>query len=463
MNKAITIGIHELVVGRRLSGPIYDPKGLLLLAAGNVITGEQKEALLARNASYVVVAETDVAQCTNRVAVENEKQIAALESDLNRRIDELVAAGRLQIRNSGPAFLERVVHHGRKRHDSAHQRRSAQQHGAFSGEIDEAVESLTAGRSANCGVFDRIADVSIQMLAADLAGTLSTAVLKTQDPSLAEHSVNVALLGMSMGIEMGLDVDNVRSIGLAGLVHDIGMSKVPAEILHAPRKLSPTEFLEVQKHAIRTANYLERVQKLPSIVPLVAYQVHERPDGSGYPRGRDMQSIHPFARILHVADAYLAMTTSRPYRRPLMPYAAVMCLLRQAQENRVDPAAVRYLLHALSLFPIGSCVALTDGSIAKVIRANGAHYTTPIVLRMTDANAQPVDVNDDQHLIDLCSSPLKVSQALPTPGSDEVPFSEDVLTLTGGSGGCLKAFDGRSPARRTAYIERSLAAAEAWR
>lgn len=441
MTAAVTIGVHELVIGRTLSGPIYDRKGMLLLAGGNVVTAEHKGAILSRGANSVVIGQDDLHRCTNRIPVETAAQLAALEDNINRRIDGLVSAGRLKIRNNGPAFLNQITRHGRKDYDRQHQERCWQDHAAFSGEIEKVIESLSAGGTTSVHGLNQIADAGIRMLATDLASTLCTAIITTQDPTVAQQSLNVALLGMSIAIEMGLDVDNVRTVGLAGLVHDIGMAKVPADILHAPRKLTPLEFLEVQKHAVQTANYLERVQKLPSLVPLIAYQVHERPDGSGYPRGREMPSIHPFARILHVADAFLAMTTSRPYRAPLMPYAAVMCLLRQAQEGRVDPIAVRYLLHAVSMFPVGSCVTLSDASIAKVVRANGPHYSTPVVLRMFDADAQPVNVQDDSNLIDLFGSRLKVVQALPAPGSGQVAFDEEFLTLTGGSGGCLSLED----------------------
>jgi hypothetical protein len=161
-------------------------------------------------------------------------------------------------------------------------------------------------------------------------------------------------------------------------------------------------------------------------VQLVAYQVHERPDGSGYPRGREKKCIHLFARILHVADAYLAMTAQRPFRLPLMPYAAMECLLRQAEKNRVDPDVMRSLLRVLSLFPIGSYVRLSDGSLAEVIRANPHSFSRPLVALVRDTKGQPVSEQGESALINLSGSELSVSQALPAPGSNQIPLTPEI-------------------------------------
>jgi HD-GYP domain-containing protein (c-di-GMP phosphodiesterase class II) len=198
------------------------------------------------------------------------------------------------------------------------------------------------------------------------------------------------------------------------------MAYVPLDVRNATRPLSEIEFLEIQKHPIRTANILQKTPSIPDIVTLVAYQSHERPDGSGYPRGRDKKSIHAFARILLVADSYTAMTSARPHRRPMMPYAAMETLIRQAQQWRVDPPVVRNLLHVLGLFPIGSYVVLSDGSVAKVIRSNGEDFTRPVALRVQDAQGRRINDDDESAVVDLSTSEVKVVQALPTPGRDEI-------------------------------------------
>jgi hypothetical protein len=90
------------------------------------------------------------------------------------------------------------------------------------------------------------------------------------------------------------------------------------------------------------------------LVPLVSYQIHERINGSGYPRGRSEENIHPFARILYVADRYVSLTSLRPHRQPLTPYAAMETLLKSEEERGADPLVVRALLRVISLFPVVS-------------------------------------------------------------------------------------------------------------
>ena len=180
-----------------------------------------------------------------------------------------------------------------------------------------------------------------------------------------------------------------------------------------------------KKHPIHTFEMLKSTSAIPRLVGLVAYQVHERPNGTGYPRCSTENSIHPFARILHVADLYIAMTMGRPFRAPLMPYAAMECLLHRAKLRWVDPVAVRGLLNVMSLFPIGSYVALSDDRVARVLRQNGHLYTSPIVQIVLDENGA-VPANEAP-IVALAPLDVEVVQALPTPGSKETALTQEVL------------------------------------
>jgi HD-GYP domain-containing protein (c-di-GMP phosphodiesterase class II) len=242
---------------------------------------------------------------------------------------------------------------------------------------------------------------------------------------LAARSLESSLLAMAIGIEMGLDAENISNLGVAGLVHDWGMMQVPLEIRTANRKLNQVEMLEIKKHPIHSLEILQRVSALPRVVSLISYQVHEKVNGNGYPRGRRGNSIHQFARILQVADAYTGMTSQRPYRPPMMRYAAMECLLRMAKEKSVDPDVVRALLKIQSLFPIGSFVILSNSAVAQVIRRNQDKYTQPIVRVLQDSEGNPANLDDDSTLIDLSDSELTVQQAMPAPGTNEVPLCED--------------------------------------
>jgi HD-GYP domain-containing protein (c-di-GMP phosphodiesterase class II) len=247
---------------------------------------------------------------------------------------------------------------------------------------------------------------------------------------LADHCLQMSLLGMALAIEMGMSEAEICLVGLSGLLHDWGMTRVPEAIVSAKRVLSRVEFLEIQKHPMYTLDLLRSISGIPARVPLICFQVHEQPNGRGYPRGRQHENIHPAARILHVADVYLALTSQRPFRPPVTPAAAMRCLLVQARDNAVDPAAVASLLNVMSLFPIGSYVLLSDGSMARVVRRNGDKYTTPIVEIVQDAAGAPVAADaQDSQIIDPSERGLTVVRGLPTPGRDEVELTPEVLNL----------------------------------
>jgi len=247
---------------------------------------------------------------------------------------------------------------------------------------------------------------------------------------LAGHCLQMSLLGMALGLEMGMTEDDIRNLGLAGLLHDVGMARVPDNITGANRVLTQIEFVEIQKHPIYTLDLLRRVPGIPQLVPLICYQVHERPNGTGYPRGRQRKNIHPCARILHVADAYLALTNARPHRPALMPYAALECLLRQAQISAADSDVVRALLQLVSLFPIGSLVELSDGRQARVLRRNGNNYSSPIVQIVADADGEPTDPLEEPEGLDPAERNLRIVKVLPDAPGKQLPSGTSSTTMT---------------------------------
>ncbi len=429
----VAMGIDDLVLGREISSPVYDDAGVLLLNAGSVITAEQKQQLRAHGVCRIVVSQEDVVHTRlNLTAAQQERRSTVpFDGAVAERLDRLVGSGMLEVSNSGPALKDRVVDHGRKAYDPKLRKHTEEQHQISVKAIEGMIASSSTGGSVNGKRVAFFVSTHVTSLIEDRDNVIGAALLTNQDPGLAEQSLSTALLAMAMGVELGLDAENVRNVGIIGLVQDFGMTQVPKTVLEAKRFLTPYEFLEIQKHPMHTVNILEKATGLPTMALPVAHQIHERPDGSGYPRGRTHDAIHLFARILHVADAYIALTSMRPNRPRLMRYAAIECLLRQAQLYHVDPDMVRSLLHVLSLYPLGSLVTLSDGSIAETLRSNGEDYTCPIVRLLQDSHGKPIDSNDDSALIDLSASELCVIQALPTPGRGEIRLGPEIMVRPG--------------------------------
>ena len=137
--------------------------------------------------------------------------------------------------------------------------------------------------------------------------------LEFRDPYTAGHQNRVAKIAVAIGQEMGLNADKLKGIHLGSMVHDIGKVAIPSEILTKPTQLTALEMQMIRLHA--EASY-DILKKIPFTWPIaeMAYQHHERLDGSGYPKGLKADQIIFEARILAVADTIEAMSAHRPYR-----------------------------------------------------------------------------------------------------------------------------------------------------
>lgn len=419
----VDIAVAELIVGRQLHRPIHDQNGVLLLAAGSIITTEFKRLLASRSIDRIQVDSRDA----NIVSLNNAALAETLatapvpfDTELTKKLDAVINSGLLFVANTGSPQREKMVFHGRKAYDAEQRESLILQHQMSSESLDTMMLTALHGKKVNGNQISTLAANCLTDMTADSDLVLSISSAASTDRDLSDQALKLSLLGMAMGIEMGLDADNVRKLGIIGLVENWGMGRVPESIRNAQHTLTPMEFLEIKKHPIYALEMLENISGMPSLVPLVAYQMHERINGSGYPRGRCGASIHQFARILQVADIYVAMTSPRPYRQALMPYSVMVYLLNLAREKAIDPAVLRALLQVHSLFPIGSLVTLSDGSVARVIRRNQNDYMHPIVQRLQDVQGNAVDFEDPLQIVDLKAATLEVVEALPTPGKNEI-------------------------------------------
>lgn len=213
---------------------------------------------------------------------------------------------------------------------------------AFARRASRAMERSAAVASA---LQLRLKD-SLQEAELQAVGTLQalTAAVDAKDVYTSQHSLNVADYACAIAHEIGRD-DLALEVERAGLLHDIGKIGVAEALLQKPSKLTKTEMAAVAQHSRLGANIIQTIPFLMSIVPAVAHH-HERWDGTGYPDGLAGEAIPLQARILATADAFDAMTTTRPYR-PAMPTAEAKRELTRCRGEQFDPSMVDALLRVL--------------------------------------------------------------------------------------------------------------------
>jgi PAS domain S-box-containing protein/putative nucleotidyltransferase with HDIG domain len=163
-------------------------------------------------------------------------------------------------------------------------------------------------------------------------------VVEARDPYTAGHQQRMADLARAISRELGMLEEDIEGIRMAGLIHDLGKIKVPAEILSKPGKLNKNEFAFLRDHPQSGYDILKGID-FPWPVAQIVFEHHENMDGSGYPQGLKGDQILKEARILRVADVVEAMSSHRPYRPALGPKE----VLREISLNRgflYDPAVV---------------------------------------------------------------------------------------------------------------------------
>lgn len=192
------------------------------------------------------------------------------------------------------------------------------------------------------------------------------------------HSVDVGLFSIVIGMAMELPNEDVCLLGMGGLLHDFGKTRIARDILDKQGPLSLEEFKTVKQHAAYGYNLLKTEAAIDHRIALAALQHHERPDGKGYPWGIGQGDIHLFARIVAVADVYDALTTDRAYRPKIAPHEALK-IINQEAGTQFDCAVVQALTKVVVPYHIGNSVKLSNGQCGAVVRLNSSDLNKPII------------------------------------------------------------------------------------
>jgi len=215
---------------------------------------------------------------------------------------------------------------------------------SFSDDDANVAELITDQMSALLSRFEH--ERALEVLYHDTLASLSNA-LEAKDRYTRSHTHGVADLAVAVGQQLELDPEELRTLELGALLHDIGKIRIPESILNKPGQLTAEEWELMKTHPVVGEQILRPIRSLRSMLPIVRSH-HERWVGNGYPDGTNGDRIPLGARIVAVCDAYGAMTEKRPYREALRP-AAAQAELRACSGTQFDPTCVDALLGALAL------------------------------------------------------------------------------------------------------------------
>lgn len=179
------------------------------------------------------------------------------------------------------------------------------------------------------------------------------------------HSVRVAALAVFLGNAFNWSEEMLLALGTAGLLHDIGKSKISEQILYKPGKLNKDEFAEIMAHSRIGAEILLAHKDSSPLDIAAAWGHHIRHDGTGYPRQPDWAVRHPITSLLQICDAFEALTAARPYKPALSPHVAYGIMLRD--KGGFHPTMLASFISVIGLYPPGTMVRLSDGSRGLVM------------------------------------------------------------------------------------------------
>jgi putative nucleotidyltransferase with HDIG domain len=202
--------------------------------------------------------------------------------------------------------------------------------------------------------------------------------LKTSDEYTFKHSVDVATMSMVVAKKMGLPKQDIYNIGIAGLLHDMGKSKIPTEILNKPSRLTDEEFAVMKQHSVYGYRILQEKKEYETPIALAVLQHHEKMNGKGYPMGVSADQITPYAKILSVVDVYDALVTERPYKKGMSQRDAIEIIMSMTDE--LDISAMRNFFASIILYPVDTIVQLSNGEKACVVENHADSVLRPTVV-----------------------------------------------------------------------------------
>jgi putative nucleotidyltransferase with HDIG domain len=231
-------------------------------------------------------------------------------------------------------------------------------------------------------IKELISDLNDAMLK-DKNTLLCLTMLQDYDEYTFNHSVNVGILSLSLAQELGFKSDELLYIGLAGILHDIGKTRVPREIILKPSKLSTEEWVEMKKHPVHGRNIIKEIGGISDTTANSVLYHHLRRDLSGYPGLNGITAQPEGSKIVAIADTYDSMTTLRPYQKRFDPRESLDFINNRSGED-FEPDYVKAFIKALGIYPAGSVVRLDTNEIGVVTKVSDTDPQRPSVKLIMD-------------------------------------------------------------------------------
>ncbi|MGB2831663.1 MAG: HD-GYP domain-containing protein [Methylotenera sp.] len=269
----------------------------------------------------------------------------------------------------------------------------------------EIFEAIASGQKIDLTNVNEALDGMVDSIERNPDALMWLVKLKQTDDYAYNHALNVSITLMAFASFMSLPKTQIKNLGMAGLLQDIGKGKLPPQLLHKEGKISSAEFSILKKHVDYAIAILRETEDIPESVINVIAEHHERFDGSGYPNELSGTQINMSGQMAGLIDTYCAITTNKVYAKGVYNQVALE-KIHKLRDTKFNSALVNQLVQFLGMYPVSSLVELNSGEVGVVIQQNSVRRLLPRVMILLNPDKSK---NEFPATINLITSPLNPS------------------------------------------------------
>jgi putative nucleotidyltransferase with HDIG domain len=276
-------------------------------------------------------------------------------------------------------------------------------HEVYHQAVDAVSEVLQETRMGNIPRVQRLKEVVddlTRLILQDLPALVALTLIKNYDNYLFNHSVNVSVLSLALAQALKVDKNDLNAIALAGMLHDVGKTLTPLVITQKPGTLTEEEWEVMRQHPLRSAEIVSQIKDVNELCVRIVREHHISFDRKGYPLLADGEQVHPYSKIVTVADCYDAITTLRPYQKPFPPREA-MRMLENLAGRVIDPKYFQEFVKVLGIYPVGTLVRLDTNEVGVVVATNVDAPLLPRMRIVFDPEGRRLPKSEDLNLASL--------------------------------------------------------------
>ncbi len=375
--------ITEVVVAlRAMHDAVDDPGPLYLVRRAFYLGPELLPAVSLELPGLLAVCDDAGIRAIEFAPTANERDVATLLRILREQAPITTTMVGIEVNHVEPTFALR---------EAGLLTAVQQAYGLGEQAVDRAGAAVAGGEAADLEQADRAVRALADEVTRDPGRAMLLAAIRSQDDDARRRAVDVAILSMALGRAVGLEGRQVTDLGTAALLHDVGMLAIPSEVVDHPGPLTEEQWERVRRHPVIGAGMLLAAEGgLAHIAASVALEHHVGVDGSGYPCLPSGRRPSSSARIVAVADGYVALTSARSYRMAEERRKALATIAADAG-GRFDERVVEALIRLLGAYPIGSFVRLGTGEVGVVVSSDPSFPARPTLRLLLDAHGEPCE------------------------------------------------------------------------